>query len=107
MVSVSELQAYVGASDADSALLSTCLETSNALIDNFVGSPDNPIYLEAAPIVNLAILQVAAELFQRRAAPNGITQFATIDGSAGMRVARDPMQSVYPLLRPWVGLGIG
>jgi len=45
-----------------------------------------------------------SELFHRRSAPMGVSQFASADGSA-VRVARDPLLGVYPLIRPYVGLG--
>lgn len=53
-----------------------------------------------------AYLEAVSELYHRRNAPSGVAQFATPDGAAPMRVARDPLVGVYPLLRPYVGLGI-
>jgi hypothetical protein len=48
---------------------------------------------------------VASELFHRRNAPNGIAQFASMDGTA-MRVSRDPLTSTYPLLNRYVLGGV-
>jgi len=53
-----------------------------------------------------ARIECGSELFHRRSAPNGIAQFATLDGGSAVRVARDPMIAAYPILTPWVGQGI-
>jgi hypothetical protein len=47
----------------------------------------------------------ASELFHRRSAPNGVAQFASFDGSP-IRVAKDPMNAVYPLLMPYTGYAV-
>ena len=51
-----------------------------------------------------AVLEVGSELFHRRNAPNGVAQFAALDG-APIRVARDPMVAARPLLSPYLGGG--
>jgi len=53
-----------------------------------------------------AYLQVGSELFHRRNAPSGIAQFSSLDGTSPVRVAKDPMTSVYPLLNRWVVNGV-
>lgn len=57
-------------------------------------------------IMRRAILEVGAELFHRRQAPNGITQFAMPNGPAPVRVARDPLVAARDLLAPFLGPGI-
>jgi hypothetical protein len=52
-----------------------------------------------------AILIASSELFHRRSAPNGVAQFASFDG-APIRVAKDPMNAVYPLLQRYVGYAV-
>jgi hypothetical protein len=49
-----------------------------------------------------AILICSSELFYRRQSPQGVTQFAAMDGTA-VRAGKDPMNAVYPLLQPYVG----
>lgn len=97
---VALLRAYVNAHEADDAALERAWDSAAALVAAYVGlSVVPPVVLQQATLL------VAAELFQRRNAPNGIAQFATPDGYSGIRVARDPMLSAYPLLRPFTGLG--
>lgn len=58
-------------------------------------------------IVARAVREVAADLWNRRDAPNGIKQFG--DGAGGVipvRVARDPLTAAYPLLAPFTGPGV-
>jgi hypothetical protein len=59
-----------------------------------------------ADVLLRAKIECGSELFHRRSAPNGIAQFATLDGGSAVRVARDPMIGAYPLLTPYVGLGV-
>lgn len=98
-VTLAEFQAYVGTDET--SFPQTCLDAANAHVGRFIGTVDtvpNDIHEQA-------ILICASELFHRRSAPNGISQFASMDGSA-VRVARDPMTAVYPLLLPYCGYGI-
>ena len=54
-----------------------------------------------------AVLEVAAELYHRRSAPNGIKNFADgFDGTAAIRVARDALVAARPLLAPYLPLAI-
>jgi hypothetical protein len=56
-------------------------------------------------IKDQSILIASSELFHRRSAPNGVAQFASFDG-APIRVAKDPMNAVYPLLMPYTGYAV-
>lgn len=96
------LRAYVGAKPADADYVASCWGQAVALVNNFLGAG-----VTSAPseIVERAYLECGSELFHRRQAPNGVAQFAAADG-APVRVARDPMLGVYPLLTPYV-VGIG
>lgn len=96
-----DLKAYVNASSADDDFIQECWSEAHALITKFVGTATVP-----TAIHDRARIEVGQELFSRRAAPNGIAQFATMDGTQGIRVARDPMVGAYPLLQPYVGQGI-
>jgi hypothetical protein len=81
--------------------LADAWDTASALVLAFVGSATVP-----EPVLKQATLKAAAELFHQRSAPQGIAQFADQTG-APVRTARDPLVGAYPLLRPFVGLGIG
>lgn len=98
-VHLAEFQAYVGTDET--TFPESCLSAANAHVGRFIGDIDTV----PAEIHDQAILICASELFHRRSAPNGIAQFASMDGTA-VRVGRDPMGAVYPLLLPYVGYGI-
>jgi hypothetical protein len=99
-VTLAELQAYIGTEETGD-FIESCLSAGNALVGNYIGEIDTV----PNEVHNQAILICASELFHRRSAPNGIAQFASLDGSP-MRVAKDPMSSVYPLLLPFVTWGV-
>jgi hypothetical protein len=104
MAAYDKLKAYVGASDADNAFVSDCYDEAHLLVDRYIGTATVP-----AAIISRAKEEVGSELFHRRSAPNGIAQFATLDGSSAVRVARDPMTPAYAILNRWMpsgGLGI-
>ena len=99
-----DLKKYVGSEEVEyDDLLATALVDAALLVNAHVGSQ-----VAAVPeaILDRCYLIVAADLFERRNAPNGIAnqQYATVDGvgMAPMRVARDPLAGVYHLLRKWV-----
>ncbi len=91
-----DLLSYVGASSEDAAFVSACWDQAVTLVDQFVAGANVP-----DDVLDRAYLETGSELFHRRSAPNGISQFAAFDGSA-IRVARDPMVGAYPLLQGWV-----
>lgn len=99
-VTVAELQAYIGTEETGD-FIESCLSAGNAMVGNYIGSVDtvpNEVHRQA-------ILICSSEIYHRRSAPNGIAQFASMDGSP-IRVAKDPMGAVYPLLLPYVGYGV-
>lgn len=93
------LKEFVRASDIDNDYVDQCWEEAVALVDTFIGSHDLPTSVRTR-----AYLECGSELFHRRSAPMGVSQFASLDGTA-VRVARDPLVGVYPILRPYIGLG--
>lgn len=99
-VTLQELADYVGTDDL-SDFLESCLDAANAHVGRYIGE------IETVPndIHEQAILICASELFHRRSAPNGVAQFASMDGSP-IRVAKDPMNAVYPLLMPYTGYAV-
>jgi hypothetical protein len=96
-----ELKAYVGSPGSDDDFVDSCWHEAIALVTKFVGTATVD-----ADVLNRAYLECGSELYHRRSAPNGIAQFATLDGGSSVRVARDPMIAAYPILVPWVGQGI-
>ena len=99
-MTLQDLQAYIGTEETGD-FINSCLTAGENLVDNYIGE------VETVPeqIHDQAVLICASELFHRRSAPNGIAQFATADGSP-IRVGKDPMTAVYPLLLPYVGYAV-
>ena len=98
-VLLAEFKEYIGTTE-DSDFIEQSLDAGHALVDNYQGEATVP-----ADLHRIAILLCASEIFHRRSAPNGIAQFASMDGSP-VRVAKDPMGAVYPLLLPYVGYAV-
>lgn len=96
-----DLKAYVGAPASDDAFVADCWTEASALVSKFVGTAT-----VNADVLNRAKIECGSELYHRRSAPNGVAQFATLDGGQAIRVARDPMIAAIPILLPWVGQGI-
>jgi len=99
-VTLADLQAYVG-TDETGTFIQGCLDSGTALVTNHIGA----VSTVPASVKDQAVLIAASEIFHRRSAPNGISQFASMDGNP-VRVAKDPMNAVYPLLRPYVGIAV-
>ena len=100
VVTLAELQAYVG-TDETGSFIQSCLDSGSAQVGNYVGV----ITVVPDQIHRQATLICSSELFHRRSAPNGVAQFASLDGTP-VRVAKDPMGAVYPLLLPYVGYAV-
>ena len=98
-ISVADLQSYIG-TDETGEFINSCLTAGHALVDRYQGDAEVPSQVHVQ-----AVLITASEIFHRRSTPQGIAQFASNEGSP-VRVARDPMIAVYPLLLPYVGYGV-
>jgi hypothetical protein len=98
-VTLEEFQAYVGTDE--STFPQECLTAGLALVTKYIGA----VTTVPTAIADQATLIASSEIFHRRSAPNGVAQFASFDGSP-VRVAKDPMNAVYPLLIPYVGFGV-
>lgn len=98
-VTLAEFQAYVGTDEE--TFPQECLTSGLALVTRYIGA----VTTVPADIKDQAVYIASSELFHRRSAPNGVAQFASMDGSP-VRIARDPMGAVYPLLQPYVGYAI-
>ena len=96
-VSVEEFRAYVGTKE-ESSFVDDCLASGLAMVERYIGT----FTTVPAAVKDNAVLVTASEIFHRRQAPGGVTQFADMSGSA-VRVGKDPMNAAYELLRPFVG----
>jgi hypothetical protein len=92
---LARLARYLGTSESDTDLDDVIAEATQ-LVTTYTG-------LAVVPevILTRAVIEVASELYHRKNAPNGISQFATPEGNP-IRVARDPMVAARPLLAPYV-----
>ena len=97
-VTLEQFQAYVGTDE--STFPQECLTSGLALVTRYIGTKTVPTVIK-----DQATLIASSELFHRRSAPNGVAQFASFDG-APIRVAKDPMNAVYPILMPYTGYAV-
>ena len=91
-----DLKAYVGAASSDDAYVEECWDTAQDLVASYVRSAKIPTH-----VLKRAYLEVGSELFHRRNAPMGVSQYATYDG-APIQTARDPLVGVYHLLNRYM-----
>ena len=102
MTTPEQLLDFVGGNQSDLEFAGKCVAQAIMLVNAYcVRTPEIP-----EEILDNAYLQVGSELFHRRNAPSGIAQFSSLDGTSPVRVAKDPMTSVYPLLNRWVVNGV-
>ena len=99
-VTVVQFRDYIGTKE-ESVFVQDALDAGKSLVARYIGETTGvPTH-----IVDQSVLIVASELFHRRQAPGGVTQFADMSGSA-VRVGKDPMNAAYELLRPYVGFAV-
>lgn len=101
MADWTDLKAFVSAGASEDAVVTDCYDVAVELVMKFIGTAVVP-----ASVTNRAILVAGAELYNQKKAPNGIAQFASYDGQQAVRVARNPMVGVYPLLSPFMVMGL-
>ena len=99
-VTLEEFKDYVGTKDS-TGFPQECLTSGEALITRLIGEAENV----PTAIRDQAVLIASSELFHRRSAPNGISQFADATGNP-VRVGRDPLSAVYPLVLPYIQFGV-
>lgn len=95
-----DLRQYVGASASDIDFLDDCLTESEALVSAYTGETAIP-----QVVYDNSVLHVGSELYHRRSAPSGYSQFAAY-AEGPVRLARDPMQGVYAVLQRYVKSGV-
>lgn len=86
--------------EQDAAFVGECVDEALALVGQVIGTATTV----PSAIHDRAVIESGSELYHRRQAPNGISQFATPEG-APMRVARDPMNAARAILAPFLPLG--
>ncbi|NBW28564.1 MAG: hypothetical protein EBR38_08360 [Flavobacteriaceae bacterium] len=91
-----DLKNFVGASDIDDTFVQDCWNTARDLVASYIQSASIP-----PQVLKRAYIEVGSELYHRRSAPMGISQYANYDG-APLRIARDPLVGVYPLLNRYM-----
>ena len=98
-ITVANFAAYLGTDDVGD-FVQSCLTAGHALVDRYQGEATVPTQVHLQ-----AVFIASSEFFHRRNSPQGVTQFAAMDG-APIRAAKDPMNAVYPLLQPYVSYGV-
>ena len=99
-VTVEQFREYVGTKE-DSEFIDRCLAVGLARVEQRIGA----VTTVPAALKDLCTLAVASEWYHRRAAPGGVTQFASLDGSS-YRLAKDTMTSVYAELDKYLGVAV-
>lgn len=96
------LSDYVRADPRDEAFVQECADTASQLVGERVGAADVP-----AQVRSQAVLEVGANLYQRRLNRQGAPSFTDPEMMASPhRPALDPMTPAWPLLRPYLEPGI-
>lgn len=83
----------------DDDFVRDCAAQALALVVMLIGDAETV----PAEIRERAIIEAGSELFHKRQAPNGISQFADAAGTP-LRVARDPMNVARVILQPFLPL---
>lgn len=101
MISAADLAAFVGAPASDT-YLTTCVEEAAEMVKHAIGGARVP-----EEIKRIAEREVAADIYHRRSARNGVAGFDDSDiAPAPVRINRDPMVAARPILRPYLGVAI-
>jgi hypothetical protein len=95
IISVENFKEYLG-TDEDSDFISSCLTAGHALVDRYQGKANVPTQVHIQ-----AVFIASSEFFHRRQSPQGVTQFAAMDGNP-VRAAKDPLNAVYPLINAYL-----
>lgn len=97
-----DLASYVRASDRDTAYVVETKVRAAQLVADRVSAAAVP-----ESVLSAAILEVGANLYQRRVAAIGTTNYGDPETAiSGMRPALDPMTPAWPMLRPYLGPGL-
>lgn len=97
---IEKAAAYVK-TQASNTYLVECVTSAQSLVATHVGTATVPASVRAR-----AVVEVAAELYWRMQARNGVTEYGS--GEAGpelVRIGNDPLRAIRPLLRPYLAGG--
>jgi len=105
-VTAADLLTQVGADSTDNTLAERCVTQAQAYVARYQLDSDPEALITVPPeIVDAAVLACAEDIFTRSKSQNGVmlTNYDEAEGGGGVvvRVARDPLVSVYPVLRRW------
>lgn len=97
-----DLARYVRANDRDAEFTDECAARAAQLVLDKIGDAIVP-----ESVLSVAILEVGANLYQRRQSSIGTTSYGDPETLGNpMRPALDPMTPAWPLLRPYLGPGL-
>lgn len=99
LVLTRELHLAGGASTLEPTDIAELIDDAVQMIQTYVGSSEIP-----DRIAHRAVLEVARELNTRALNPGGVFS-AFADAGSPVRLARDPLRAVYPMLAPYVRPG--
>lgn len=98
MIDIDDFREYSGEHSAPSGPIERAVSTGIALVDVLcAGVDDIP-----DSVKDTAYLICAARVYANHSAPDGVSQFASADGTPRY-IARDPLEAVRPLVRPYLG----
>jgi hypothetical protein len=104
VVTLAQAKAYVAKDDTgttNDSYIQDCIDEATDMVTTFIGSATVPDLAK-----DRAVLETVMSLYHRRQAPNGLAQFAGIDGTTVIRVPRDPMAGAYPILARYMVIGL-
>lgn len=99
-----DLSWYVQAVGEDAPFAKECEGVATQMVHDFIGGETNPFKVPAS-VVARAVLEVGADLYYRKASRNGVATFGSVEPQP-FRLNRDPMTAAYPLLRPYLVMGL-
>lgn len=99
-VTLQNFKDYVGTKDATD-FPQSCLDAGYAMVVRLIGDATGI----PTEVIDQATLIAASEMFHRRNSPQGVSQFADMSG-APVRVGRDPLAAVTPILSPYIGYAV-
>ena len=96
------LAAHLDDDAADAHVIAAALAGRQMVADHL-----GPVGIAAIPQVlgDLAVVEAGAAVYYRRTARNGIATFGSGEVMP-MRISKDPMSTVYPILAPYATPGI-
>lgn len=97
-----DLANYVRANGRDAEFIAECEARAAQLVMDKIGDA-----LVPDAVLSAAILEVGANLYQRRQSSIGTTSYGDPETLGNpMRPALDPLTPAWPLLRPYLGPGL-